>query len=352
MEEYINDLAGFHKPKSTLDHYDDATAAECYYDPYSRLLVHEQILSDYETIETYKAWINSKKDLIKGKIVLDVGCGTGILSMLAAEAGAARVIGIEWSNIADYTEEIIKENYMDDRVFIIKGKVGRAILPYNIRKVDVIISMWMGFSLIQGDRLNAVIQARDKWLAPMGVIIPDRAILYMSAISDHNFREDDIESWKNVYGYNMSCVIDEALKHAYCRVVPPNNMVTNRCKIKEINLLTDSLKNIFKNVNFRLTALRNDHIQAFITHFTVKFSKCDNGLEINTDPLFAPKRWGQTVMYMKDYITIRKKEKIVGTVSFFQVNKDHRLLGIFIGMFFRGAITGEVKKTHSYIINV
>lgn len=74
------------------------------------------------------------------------------------------------------------------------------------------------------DRLSAVIQARDRWLAPMGTIIPDKAILYISAISDHDFRENDIEGWKNVYGYDMSCVIDDALKHAYCKVVPPANV--------------------------------------------------------------------------------------------------------------------------------
>lgn len=128
-------------------------------------------------------------------------------------------------------------------------------------------------------------------------------------------------------------------------------MVTNRCKLKEVNLLTDTYKNIFKNTNFRLTALRNDHIQAFITHFTVKFTKGDSGLEINTDPLLAPKYWAQTVMYLKDYITIRKKEQIIGTVSFFQVDKDNRLLGIVLGMFLRGAITGDLRKMNHFIIN-
>ena len=53
--------------------------------------------------------------------MLDIGCGTGILSMFAAKAGAARVIGIECSNIAQHAETIIKTNKLDDVVTIVKG---------------------------------------------------------------------------------------------------------------------------------------------------------------------------------------------------------------------------------------
>lgn len=45
--------------------------------------------------------------------VLDVGCGTGILSMFAAKAGAARVIGIEMSNIVEHAKKIITANNLD-----------------------------------------------------------------------------------------------------------------------------------------------------------------------------------------------------------------------------------------------
>ena len=44
-------------------------------------------------------WHN--KHLFKNKIVLDVGCGTGILSMFAAKAGAAHVYGVDMSGIVE-----------------------------------------------------------------------------------------------------------------------------------------------------------------------------------------------------------------------------------------------------------
>lgn len=74
---------------------------------------------------------------------MDIGCGTGILSMFAAKAGAAQVFAIECSNIVDYARQIIEANKFADVITIIKGKVEEVELP--VPKVDIIISEWMGF---------------------------------------------------------------------------------------------------------------------------------------------------------------------------------------------------------------
>ncbi len=52
------------------------------------------MLKDEVRTKSYKNAILNNKHLFKGKIVLDVGCGTGILSMFAAKAGASKVFGV------------------------------------------------------------------------------------------------------------------------------------------------------------------------------------------------------------------------------------------------------------------
>lgn len=67
--------------------------------------------------------------VFKDKIVLDVGCGTGILSLFAAKAGARHVYGIECSAIAEQAKQIVADNNYNGRVTIIQGKVEEISLP-------------------------------------------------------------------------------------------------------------------------------------------------------------------------------------------------------------------------------
>lgn len=47
------------------------------------------------------------------QLVLDVGCGTGILSMFCAKAGAKQVIGVDNSDIIDKARANVFENQLD-----------------------------------------------------------------------------------------------------------------------------------------------------------------------------------------------------------------------------------------------
>ena len=118
----------------------------------------------------------------KDKIVMDIGCGTGILSIFAARAGAKHVYAIEYAEIALFAREIIKRNGLQDKITVIKGKMEEIELP--VPKVDIIISEWMGYFLLYESMLDCVLWARDKYLIEGGKMLPDRAQLYIAAIED------------------------------------------------------------------------------------------------------------------------------------------------------------------------
>lgn len=81
------------------------------------------MLKDSVRTKAYKNAIMHNESLFKDKIVLDVGSGTGILSIFAAQAGAKHVYGIEKANIYIHSRNIIKENKLEDKITIINGLV-------------------------------------------------------------------------------------------------------------------------------------------------------------------------------------------------------------------------------------
>lgn len=81
-------------------------------------------------------------------------------------------------------------------------------LPHGIEKVDIIISEWMGYCLFYESMLNTVIFARDKWLKPGGLIFPDRATLYVTAIEDRQYKDEKINC-ENFYICFYLYIIDE-----------------------------------------------------------------------------------------------------------------------------------------------
>lgn len=72
------------------------------------------MLKDTVRTLSYRNAILQNPHLFKDKVVLDVGCGTGILSMFCAKAGAKMVIGVDMSNILDQAQKIVEKNGFAD----------------------------------------------------------------------------------------------------------------------------------------------------------------------------------------------------------------------------------------------
>ncbi|GFH18430.1 methyltransf_25 domain-containing protein, partial [Haematococcus lacustris] len=71
--------------KSTVSAHVDKTSADYYFDSYSHFGIHEEMLKDHVRTRSYMNAIMNNSFQFKGKVVLDIGCGTGILSLFAAK---------------------------------------------------------------------------------------------------------------------------------------------------------------------------------------------------------------------------------------------------------------------------
>jgi protein arginine N-methyltransferase 1 len=206
---------------------DHRTSRDYYFDSYAHHAIHEEMLKDQVRTRTYQMAIQNNAHLFQDKIVLDVGCGTAILSMFAVQAGARHVYAVDYSSIIDQARQIVNRNGFSDSITLIKGKVEEIELP--VSTVDVIISEWMGYCLLYESMLDTVIFARDKWLIPNGIVFPDKAVMYLCAMEDAQVKNDRIDFWDNVYGFDMTPIKDIAIREPVVDVVDSNVRTKEIC---------------------------------------------------------------------------------------------------------------------------
>ncbi|RCV11418.1 hypothetical protein SETIT_2G184000v2 [Setaria italica] len=323
----------------------DKTSADYYFDSYSHFGTRAEMLKDIVRTKTYQNVITQSSFLIKDKIVLDVGAGTGILSLFCAKAGAKHVYAIECSQMADMAKEIVKTNGYSDVITVIKGKVEEIELP--VPKVDVIISEWMGYFLLFENMLNTVLYARDKWLADDGVVLPDKASLHLTAIEDAEYKEDKIEFWNNVYGFDMSCIKKQAMMEPLVDTVDANQIVTNCQLLKTMDISKMTPGDASFTVPFKLTAERNDYIHALVAYFNVSFTKCHKLMGFSTGPRSKATHWKQTVLYLEDVITICEGETLTGSMTVTPNKKNPRDIDIKLKYMLNGHRC-QVSRTQFY----
>ncbi|HVG22823.1 MAG TPA: 50S ribosomal protein L11 methyltransferase [Thermoanaerobaculia bacterium] len=105
----------------------------------------------------------------RDKVVVEIGCGSGILSIFAAQAGARRVIAIEESRIADLAEEMFRANGVADRIELRRANSRNVSLD---ERADVIIHEILGSDPFSENLLPFIQDARERFLAPNGRLIP------------------------------------------------------------------------------------------------------------------------------------------------------------------------------------
>lgn len=300
-------------PEEPEETKEKKSSKDYYFDSYSHFGIHEEMLKDEVRTRSYMKAILSNKHLFKDKVVLDVGCGTGILSMFCAKAGAKHVYGVDMASIIKQATQIVEANGFGDVITLIQGKVEEIELP--VQKVDIIVSEWMGYFLLYESMLDTVIYARDKWLAPDGILMPDKASIYVCAIEDQEYRDDKINFWDDVYGFDMSVIKEIALEEPLVDVCAGKQVMSDACRVLSVDIATVTKEELDFSSPWKINFNRNDYCHALVAYFNIEFSKTHTKIRFSTSPKAEYTHWKQTVFYLDDPVVCEEGESMTGTIS-------------------------------------
>eukprot|EP01064_Diplonema_japonicum_P014119 TRINITY_DN21647_c0_g1_i1.p1 TRINITY_DN21647_c0_g1~~TRINITY_DN21647_c0_g1_i1.p1 ORF type:complete len:355 (+),score=65.35 TRINITY_DN21647_c0_g1_i1:51-1067(+) len=306
-----------------------------YFDSYSHYGIHEEMLKDRVRTSSYRDAIVNNKHLFKDKVVLDVGCGTGILCMFAASAGAKKVVGVDCSSIVNQAKEIVKQNGFEDKIIIMKGKMEEITMPEGCEQVDIIISEWMGYFLLYESMLNTVLWARDNLLKEGGLLFPEKSSMYVCGIEDGSYRSDKINFWDNIHGFSFKCIKTLAMLEPIVDVVEAKQIVTNHCKLIDLDLYKVSVDDLSFATPFRLSITKKNKLHALVVYFDVTFPG-HHPVSFSTSPTVKPTHWKQTVLYTQSILDGAKGDILTGNLSAKPNASNHRDLDISLSVDFKG----------------
>jgi Ribosomal protein L11 methyltransferase (PrmA)/Arginine methyltransferase oligomerization subdomain len=142
---------------------------------------YQEMVEDTVRMRAYAAAL--RQAVRPGSIVVDIGAGTGILSLLACRFGAARVYAIEPDDAIHVARENALANGMAEQIEWIQDFSTNVQLR---EKADVVVSDLRGILPLFGKHIPAIVDARRRFLGDSGRLIPERDVLWTALVELHD----------------------------------------------------------------------------------------------------------------------------------------------------------------------
>lgn len=297
-----------------------------YFKSYAHYSIHLDMLSDKVRTESYRDALLKNAASIKDTRVLDIGCGTGILSMFSAQAGASAVVGVDCSDIIYQAMDIVRENGLADKVQLVKGRLEETKLPFD--SFQYIVSEWMGYFLLFEGMLDSVIAARDKYMAPGGSMIPNRTTISLVAIEDEKRYGQLLDFWDDVYGYKMKCMRAPILEEASVEIVPSACMISEPALVLDLDLNTCTVEDTQFNTPFTLNITRDCNLTAIVGYFDTYFNLPTSQVMFSTGPHATPTHWKQTIFYLPSRLPVKSGQQLACNILCKRMKTDSRALKV------------------------
>ena len=221
-----------------------------------------------------------------------------------------------------------------------------------MKKVDIIVSEWMGYCLLYEAMLDSVIWARDHYLTPDGLMIPSHCILRIAPMTDSEYIEDHIHHWKNVYGFDMISMYKDIYNDVMVREVQDFAVPAESSPFLRLSLKTTKTEELSFASKAFACELKADieALDGFVIWFDTFFLTKQDGkvppeakaeeyvreggecVAFTTGPHGKRTHWQQGVLLIdyreKQLMPLKKGQVVNGTIGYQKRRDDNRALDI------------------------
>lgn len=268
---------------------------------------HARMLDDTRRTDAFVAAI--RESVRPGDIVLDIGTGSGILAITAAQAGAAHVYAIEASDIAGLAARAFEDNGVADRVTLVRGWSTQVELP---ERATLLVSEIIGAEPLEEDILGTTLDARRRLLTPDARLIPRRISLVARAVTVPQPRRwasrvdaASVRNWRERYGVDLS-VLWEARRRVPLPSTAEGMLVSAwpvlgpSITLTEIDLSTLEVDQLEAVAD--VTIDRPGVVDAILLTFSAELS---DGVVLEGPPWSdAPSSWDTSVWFLPDALPV------------------------------------------------
>jgi hypothetical protein len=344
----------FHGLEGSDEEEQEEQTNQQYFDSYGTdVRVTKAMLQDKPRMDFYRAAIEAAG--MKDKVVIDVGAGTGILSLLAVRAGAKRVIAIEASVMATSMKHIVHAQgaKYSDVIRVIQAPA-ESISRRSLEEaghiapgeaVDFVVSEWMGFYLLHENMLPSVMAVRDA-VALDGhppMMIPDRAVIRAAPVDLSPMLEGECwKHWRDVEGFNMAALarMEEAMllsANPCVHVLPPSCVLHEPFVVKEFDLNTATVRDLVEvkaegTLSWGASPLAAAAIagqpKSTLWGIALWFDVASGNIVLPTGPESPATHWKQTV--------VQVPEELQGEIAIAGLVADGDTMGVNIEMHLSG----------------
>ncbi|XP_069472132.1 protein arginine N-methyltransferase 2 isoform X3 [Ambystoma mexicanum] len=230
------------------------------------------------------------------------------------------VYAVEASEIAQYTEQLVAHNGLQDLITVFQQKVEDVILP---EKVDVLISEWMGTCLVFEFMIESVIHARERWLKEDGMMWPSTATLHLCPCSAARDYESKILFWENPYQLDLSPLKLVAMEEFFSKPTCNHKVEVEDCLAEPCDVLCLDMKSLQVAHLERMTGkfffrvIKAGTLHGFLSWFSVEFQSLqqeEQKLELNTGPHQPATHWKQALFMFDEPVEVHVGDIVSGSI--------------------------------------